>query len=355
MNLGSDFNKETTTLPDGTLFPAVNEFQKAVDDFADQLKEEWTGSIPFAVTPVFNASLYPSLDSPSKLDICSFLGTYSIYKRLYFSSQVYPPPNSPNSAFSNSTYLQLKKDLETAAFEAGSPIISNGGSKAFRLYKCCLSRRRAENKVRAALKELNKTPLCDSCLVNDAKCSRSNGRSMSRKTSCAAHDIACPFGLYVYFDNHGYYVSLEKNGGCCIHKFHPKIDPFELPLRTHLLSKSTRKDIRHMGEACCGAGTGRNFVYSKFLCYLPNTKIAYLFDGDDNGTTGTEKGQGTDIDSLLCFFESTDDIAYQVLWDVPTHTLVNQSSDSLSAPDVNLAPPPTTTNSPLSKLIQLYY
>ena len=101
MNLGSDFNKETTTLPDGTLFPAVNEFQKAVDDFADQLKEEWTGSIPFAVTHIFNASLYPSLDLPSKLDICSFLGTYSIYKRLYFSSQVYPPPDSPNLAFSN--------------------------------------------------------------------------------------------------------------------------------------------------------------------------------------------------------------------------------------------------------------
>jgi hypothetical protein len=66
-----------------------------------------------------------------------------------------------------------------------------------------------------------------------------------------------------------------------------------------------------MAVACIGAAVGRNYVFSKSqIAYFSSEPSSPLSDGVKK----------SDTDSLLEFFEETEEILYQTLWDVPLST-----------------------------------
>ena len=66
----------------------------------------------------------------SETDICLFLGGQSLFHKLYFCPLTYPPPDIGGD------FNVLKKDLERAALESGSPIYCNGGPKHLKHFRC---------------------------------------------------------------------------------------------------------------------------------------------------------------------------------------------------------------------------
>ena len=99
----------------------------------------------------------------------------------------------------------------------------------------------------------------DTHLVNDEeRGERDNGQSLPRPGSSQDIGSSCKFKSTVAWDNDGYYISLNRGGGCNIHSFHPKLDTTEIPLPPCLLSESQRKDLlvlrgTRYGEGTCSA------------------------------------------------------------------------------------------------------
>jgi hypothetical protein len=70
-----------------------------------------------------------------------------------------------------------------------------------------------------------------------------------------------------------------------------------------------------MSDACIGSAVGQNYVFSKLGKYITKAQIAYFTSKPSSPLAdGLKK---SDTDSLLDFFEATEEISYQSLWDVP--------------------------------------
>ena len=82
-----------------------------------------------------------------------------------------------------------------------------------------------------------------------------------------------------------------------------------------LIPDKEKEILRSMSEACIGAAVGRNYVFSKLGKYITKAQIAYFTSEPSSPLAdGLKK---SDTDSLLDFFEATEEISYQSLWDVP--------------------------------------
>jgi hypothetical protein len=131
------------TYPSQQLFDAVDDLS------AKLLVENWIGSIVFKCVPVIKVMVGEplSLDSLEVVDICHYLGVtaspiISCVDRLYLDpSKYHSPPSNGDPVTDNPHYLLLKNDLQRAASEAGSPIMSNGGGTGSRLFRCSLRNR----------------------------------------------------------------------------------------------------------------------------------------------------------------------------------------------------------------------
>jgi hypothetical protein len=105
------------------------------------------------------------------------------------------------------------------------------------------------------------------------------------------------------------------------------VDPKNLTLPRRLLPEDEEEHLKAMTQACIGAAVGRNYIFSKLGKYITKSQIVYL--NTPKPPTGEMAGglQKSDTDELLDFFESTEDISYHTLWDVP---LLNGQSGLIS-------------------------
>ena len=85
-----------------------------------------------------------------------------------------------------------------------------------------------------------------------------------------------------------------------------------------LIPDKEKEILRSMSEACIGATVGRNYVFSKLGKYITKAQIAYFTSKPSSPLADGLKQ--SDTDSLLDFFEATEEISYQSLWDVPIDT-----------------------------------
>eukprot|EP00957_Ditylum_brightwellii_P061117 4637761-Ditylum_brightwellii.AAC.1 len=77
-----------------------------------------------------------------------------------------------------------------------------------------------------------------------------------------------------------------------------------------------RESLIALADACIGSGVGRNFLYIKLGKYISNAKVAYIQKLSPKESLHLSL-KNSDIDELLYFVKSLNDISYQILWDVP--------------------------------------
>jgi hypothetical protein len=299
--------------PTQFLFDAIDNLTKKY------LCDKWTGSIKFRALPVLDLFVGAPLDVTltKEVDICDYLGPLSSHHyvvRLYLDPVKYDkPPLFGEPLSQNPHWIELKIALEMAAFSAGSPIMCNGGREN-RTFKCKLRNRLYKQKFKK-----DSAPREDDCINMDKGGRRREGRSQSKRTrttQALTKEELCPFSFTVKWDAVGFYIILSKSGfGCPNHANHLKGDLSKLSLPMQLLPEKEREMLQHMSDACIGAAVGRNYVFSKLGKFITKAQIAYFTS--EPSLPLADGVQKSDTDSLLEFFEATEDISYHTLWDVP--------------------------------------
>ena len=73
-----------------------------------------------------------------------------------------------------------------------------------------------------------------------------------------------------------------------------------------------------MPDACIGPAVGHDYIFSKLGKFITKAQIAYFTSEPSSPLAdGLKKA---DTDSLLEYFEATEEISYHTLWDVPLDT-----------------------------------
>jgi hypothetical protein len=117
----------------------IKSIQSDVVLYLKELHEEWKASIPFTCY-IINENDQPCTphlgNTLLKIDTCNYLGgqMYSA-ARLAFCPNTYKPPSSNDVMTSKNSescngLMDLQRDLSIAAYDAGSPIVSNGSQKS---------------------------------------------------------------------------------------------------------------------------------------------------------------------------------------------------------------------------------
>jgi len=188
----------------------ARELEKSCDDDDDdQLNAPcapWKGSIPFSVfvlgyeDKIGNNVLSIFGRPPEKVDICDFLkGRKYPSQRLYFCPRTYPPPTNDDEMLRENDkqpvkgWVHLKNNLCRAARDAGNPIMTNGGCRSSRKFKCANSQK-SDNSRAAKKKRANEK-------VNKPKCT---------------------FGFVVRWDEFGFFVQLLFRAGEPEHQHHAR-------------------------------------------------------------------------------------------------------------------------------------
>jgi hypothetical protein len=295
----------------------------AVDVLSEKcLSEKWTGSIKFRALPVEQVMIGSPLDKSSikEVDICDYLGKstpHATIVRLYLDPAKFDkPPLFGESALQNPHWKQLKDALEAAAHASGSPIMSNGGRSNSRTFRCKLRNRVYTPKL---LAKKDGAPREDDCINMDKGGRRLDGRQKSKRTrttQALTSKERCPFTFTVKWDLLGFYITKDRiTNGCPNHENHLQGNLSKLSLPMHLIPEKEKEILQSMSEACIGTAVGRNYVFSKLGKFITKAQIAHFISEPSRPLAdGLEK---SDTDSLLEFFEATNDISYQTLWDVP--------------------------------------
>ena len=117
-----------------------------------------------------------------------------------------------------------------------------------------------------------------------------------------------------------------KAGNHCHHHHAKMIDPSLLPFPTRLLTKNDVEITKQVVEATCNKSVGRNFLHKGIGRFINSIKIAYLCSKHDGEKSEAED----DISRMLENFESSEEIAYTCLSDVPIDQLEGYSSDLMN-------------------------
>jgi hypothetical protein len=305
-----------SSAPTQILFDAIDELSKRY------LSETWTGSILFRSLPVHQLSIGLPLDmlAIEQIDICDYLGQskHPTIHRLYLDPQKYDkPPLEGELIGDNPNWKLLKDALQVAGHASGSPIMCNGGKKdSSRIFKCKLRNRLYRPKL---FGKKDGAPREDDCINMDKGGRRPDGKAQSKRTrttQALTKDRMCSFAFSVKWDLFGFYVTVPTiRSGCPNHDNHPKSDLSKLTLPMQLIPEREKEILQSMADACIGSAFGRNYVFSKLGKFITSAQITHFTSEPSFPLAdGLEK---SDTDSLLDFFEKTEDISYQTLWDVP--------------------------------------
>ncbi|CAJ1947503.1 unnamed protein product [Cylindrotheca closterium] len=170
-------------------------------------------------------------------------------------------------------------------------------------------------------------------IVNSDKLGRrEDGRSGPRRCSTAKPlkgEATCKFSITIAWDEFGFY--LKQNVGNPYHTGHPKFANQDLATPNGFLSTEDQEVIIHVHNACGGAAIGRNYILTKFGKFVPSVAIRSL----QNEATLPQPEEGdnrklpaNDIEGLLRYFETEEDISFQVLWDVPAGSTNKTSNET---------------------------
>ena len=140
---------------------------------------------------------------------------------------------------------------------------------------------------------------------------------MIRRTTSVVSNRSCTFGFTVRWDAIGFYVSLEKKSGCPYHRFHAPPDHL-LSIPTRLLADDERETLEHLAASCCTTGVGSSYLRAKLGRFMSRGKVSYVYSQfrNDRLMNNCTNSTASEYDHLTSYFESTEDIAYTVLWDV---------------------------------------
>jgi MULE transposase domain len=255
------------------------------------------------------------------LDICEYLGNETNLlniKRLYLDPKLYHcPPQEGESIQDNAHFELLKNALFTAAHNAGSPLVSNGGQKDCRQFHCRILDRKYQERPGRKKKA---DPFREDYMIDSAtRGKREDGRSKSRRTrttkSLPDAPHVCHFGFRIKWDSLGFYIPIATHSGCPNHVNHLSdgLDRLTLPLK--LIPEREKETLQDMCQAAIGNAVSRNYIFSKTGKFITKAQLAYFNSPPPMPLVDGLKS--SDTDEMLSFFEQSEDISYHVLWDVP--------------------------------------
>ena len=294
--------------------PSTKSIQERLDNAVAKYSQPWRGSIPFKCYVIFGEKGNPFSHTPlQEIDICDYLnGGVFKAQRLYFCPNTYPPPGQVPVNEADS-WNKLKLDLGNASHSAGSPIVSNGGGKTQRSFKCQVVHRARES---TAAKTDENTKHRATSLINDALANSRGkmGLLQPRKRKIAFEGTSCKFNFDIKWDDYGYYINLYREAGNPMHNNHPKpVDLSVIPYSSRLLTEETKKELQNVVAASRSHGVARNYALKSQDKYLDAGKMAYLSRKAEAG--GGE--QADDISLMLEQFKHSNQIAYTTMSDVP--------------------------------------
>lgn len=302
-------------------FPTTQQLQDMVEKECIDQSKPWSGSICLPCTPAKETDPTSVLNEPDPIDICTYLAgqkSASIVG-LYFSTTEFPPPANPKDAFKkeDSVWPRLKHKIERESYQCGSPVVVGKGSSN-RSFVCQICNK--TNKKNRSTKRTD-VDYRQTHLTNDGeRGERENGRALPRRTSTqdVSHNT-CSFRFTIKCDEKGYFITLRRGGGCPTHTGHPRYNTSEIPFPPRLMTEEEKKDLKNLHKTSCGNGVCSAYLLSKLGRLVPRSKIAYFADAEDlPKDKSLEKFDG-DIDKMIRYFETDDQTAYSVLWDVPTY------------------------------------
>jgi hypothetical protein len=302
--------------------------QKAIDELKNDL-QSWDALIAFPVVlPVL-----PGM--PATLSYCNNLLEYtkSKYKgqKVYFCQSKYPLHDG---------WEVLKNDLESAALEQGSAIISNGGGtgkarnskklicKCGRVYQRGLT---DKDKVKT---------FRNGSLHSDRKNSRGpNGKRMPRRTSSMRPDNAnsvCRMSFTIKWDKNGYY--LYCGYGNIKHTNHVKLAGKHMTFPKRLVADAERDVVESIGAAKALHAVARNVHFQRTGRLLSHSQVRYMHNMAEKITMALSvDGSSINIDALSDserMFEhfKLHGVNYSLLYNhVPTELASNSTSTSCQA------------------------
>ena len=284
----------------------LDKFDKAIKGC---LEDEWIGSINMEIDKNACGLL-------TTVDICDFLSIPrdDVTDTLYFDRERYPPPDPGTVKISSSdpTFEKLKKTICLWASESGSPVMANGSCQrtGARYFRCCYCSRSYRPRTYA------KGPYRSDYLVNsDKKGRRIDGKSLSRRsnTKCTTEKGKfCKFSFTIHWDEKGFF--LKQTAGNKNHRYHPKVDPSQVATPGYLIDEETKETILQMSQSCISSSTAATFAQNKVGRFVTKASIAYMQDSNFKDPSYPDI---TDVESLLKMFQDSNEISYQILWDMP--------------------------------------
>lgn len=166
-----------------------------------------------------------------------------------------------------------------------------------------------------------KLPFRQDSLVNsDKKERREKGRELPRRTYtrlATEGQETCKYRFLIAWDKYRFY--LKQTTGNSFHNGHPQFAHEDIAIPARLIPEEEKQFLLHLAQSCAGMGIGsRNYLYTKIGKFLTKASIQHLqnetlvgVDPDDPNKLPTN-----DVEGLLQFFKSTNNISYQVLWDI---------------------------------------
>jgi hypothetical protein len=148
------------------------------------------------------------------------------------------------------------------------------------------------------------------------------------------------------FSVHGYmgpglcfYIELQQRSGHPYHSSHLKLlSDTSIPLPTRLLTSDQVEETLDVINATSNNGAARNYLHGKFGKFVNLIKIAYL----QRRETGVLDSTKDDIDHMLENFESSNEISFVSLSDVPMKDYFDSSNDIRSINDMETITVTTT-------------
>jgi hypothetical protein len=156
----------------------------------------------------------------------------------------------------------------------------------------------------------------ESSFVNNWNNNRKDGiHGPKRVKTVDQSQFTCKFKFLVEQDLlNGFYVELGERSGHPYHHSHPKVfGPTRIPLPTRLLTSQQREETMHVVNETCSNASGLNFMKGKMGKFINAIKFIYL----SNKTSGKHDSAKDDIELMIYDFESSDEISFVALSNVP--------------------------------------
>ena len=158
-------------------------------------------------------------------------------------------------------------------------------------------------------------------MVNNDKSNRHpKGQTLPRQMKRLVTTSKCSYMFDVSWDNSGHFICLSRHSSKPYHTDHPHIlDPQNISMNTKHLSEHQIESVSNVIDSTCNTFAGRNFMFTKFRKVVFSVKLLFL--RRNLLSEGPTIDAADDITRMLSNFETSRDIKYAYLTDVPLSNL----------------------------------